>query len=141
MTQTAYFPQIPTLESLAVFTREMGVTGTISHLQSLKGYANKPPRPAMPKAHTSQGARQYAEDLEAYEKEISDYNEANKLATEHNRMVHDTIVEYIKDESGLAGVPEKYRDNVYSFAWDKGHSAGYYEVYTYLCDLVEIFEA
>ena len=59
---------------------------------------------------------------------------------EHNGEVNVLIEGFIKKESGLFDIPEQYQNKVYYRAYSDGHSAGYYEVYQKLCELVEIFE-
>jgi hypothetical protein len=36
-------------------------------------------------------------------------------------------------------IPEKYRNRVWTVAWSKGHSEGFYSVYNQLIELIEIF--
>src|SRR5665213_3569308 len=45
-------------------------------------------------------------------------------------------IQYLVD----SGVPEKYANKVYSCAWDRGHSNGYYEVLGVMYGLIEIFK-
>ena len=40
----------------------------------------------------------------------------------------------------LKNVPKKYHEKIKNRAWEYGHAFGYSEVYTYLMDLVDIFE-
>lgn len=47
------------------------------------------------------------------------------------------IREYIDKESGLNDIPEKYRDKVRSYAWERGHSGGYGEYYNVLCGILD----
>lgn len=135
MPQTIDFPKIPTLDSL----NEHSVMETIRQLMLLYRYAHNPNKPRQPNTFDSKSAMEYGASLAEYESQKVDYDNANALAKEHNSDVDRLIVRYIQLESGLNTIPAQYQDKVYSFAWDKGRSAGYYEVYSYLTDLVEIF--
>lgn len=87
----------------------------------------------------SKEIRAYADVIEEHEK----YNRRRELATKKQRegvpRTEDILEGFIREKSGLNGIPKQYRDKVYRFAWDKGHSSGYSEVYYYLQELVEIF--
>ena len=83
----------------------------------------------------------YIEELERYTKEKDKYDRDWSTYTVKKNDIESKIEKLIKEESGLnTVVPEKYRDKVYSHAWEEGHSNGYYEVYLHLYKLVNIFE-
>jgi hypothetical protein len=105
---------------------------------------NRPIKPAKPRLninHSVQDVKQYVIDLEIFEKQLQKYE---LDIAEHNQKVdavHRAIESYIKDQTGLNSVvPKQYQDKVYAYAYDKGHSDGYYEVYLVLYNLVSIFE-
>jgi len=89
---------------------------------------------------TAKELRAYADAVEEHEK----YNRARERAQKKQRNATpnsgDLLVDFIKHESGLNDIPEKYQEKVYRIAYDRGHSSGYSEVYYYLQELVEIFE-
>lgn len=79
--------------------------------------------------------------MEKYSLKEEKYKQAQNSCRQKEFEMNDIIEQFIKDLSGLNSiVPEKYRDKVYQKAYDDGHSAGYYEVYLHLQDLVVIFE-
>jgi hypothetical protein len=88
---------------------------------------------------TSKEIKAYAKAVEENEK----YGKKRYAAIKKQRSgvprTGEILEGFIKEKSGLNGIPKQYRDGVYRFAWDKGHSSGYSEVYYYLQELVEIF--
>ncbi len=84
--------------------------------------------------------REYADAVEGYEK----YEKKRKAAMKKQGNVvprtGDVLEGFIREMSGLNTIPGKYRDKVYRYAWEQGHSSGYSEVFHYLQELVEIFE-
>lgn len=99
-------------------------------------------KPAKPKGFpkTAAEARVFADALEAYELAMRQYqdhaDECGKVTCE----IETAITSFIKREAGLDTIPGQYQDKVWQRAWRDGHSAGYYEVYLHLCELVDIFE-
>jgi len=101
------------------------------------------PRPRLesPLKATSREAKLYASHLEAWEIHEKK-RKAQELKRTHAVPNHGKLLEdFIKHESDFENiVPKKYQKGIYSYAWDKGHSSGYSEVYNELCNLVSIFE-
>lgn len=127
----------------------ISVHEVIARLYELKREASQkveiPPYKMKPKStnkmSTSKEIREYASELEEWEKYDKERNKAIKKSERAGSNVPELLEDFIKIESGLTTkVPEKYRDKVYSYAWEMGHSCGYSEVYIHLCDLVNIFE-
>jgi hypothetical protein len=101
----------------------------------------RPMKPYLAKNHTSDEAIKYANNLAEYEKEYQAYQEKLIFHNSTQNRLNELVVEFIKEASCLTSdVPVKYRDRVYSFAYEKSHSGGYCEVYNTLCDLVDIFD-
>lgn len=101
-------------------------------------YAEKPTKPLMT-AGTSEAVRQYAQDLEEYEEKMSDFFALKIEYAAHNFDIHQEIEARIKEESDFNSVPERYRDKVWRYAWQQGHSGGWHEVQSCLIDLIGIF--
>jgi len=86
-------------------------------------------------------ARTYANELEAWEKGKRKFDRMKKTRNSVCPLAPSLIEGLIKIESGFfEHVPEKYQQKVYSLAYEHGHSSGMYEVYNYLCEMVDIFE-
>ena len=100
-----------------------------------------PKIPKKPIIHinNSSDAKQYAIELEEYEKKYAEYEDNFYEYKKIKIAIENVIVEFIKEMSGLNDIPEQYRDKVYSKAYEYGHSSGLSEVYNTLLDLVEIF--
>lgn len=86
--------------------------------------------------------KMYAEKLEEYESKIEDYKVKLEGYNKIKSKTYLEVEEFIKEDSGLNNsyVPEKYRDKIYSYAYAEGHSSGYSNIHSILCDLVKIFE-
>lgn len=56
---------------------------------------------------------------------------------EANRMYYIFKEDCLK-EVDLENHPK--REDIFNFAWEKGHSSGYHEVFSYLVDLSELFK-
>lgn len=90
--------------------------------------------------HTANDAIEYAKDLSKYEhaKDLYDSQEKER-DTEINRL-NDLLENYLKEQSGLTRLPQATQARVWGYAWDKGHAYGYTEVWSYLNDLVDLFD-
>lgn len=96
-------------------------------------------KPVLPVRHDSELiAKYYAEYME-YEKALEMSNKKQKAYQYKVNEINEIIIDFIKEESGLNTIPEQYRANVYSKAYEKGHGFGFYEIYSELCSLVELF--
>ena len=102
-------------------------------------YAEKPIKPRMT-GSTAEDARKYALDLEEYEFQMDTYRELRAEYAAHNFAIEQEVESRIKEDSGLNSIPERYRDKVWGYAWQEGHSGGYNDVSNILCELVEIFK-
>ena len=103
-------------------------------------YPQRPNKPILMAKHTSHEALIYSQELLEYEKSILTYDKLKAHYKESQFQVEDIIRKYIWNVSGLNAIEERFREKLWSKAWERGHSAGYYEVYIVLCDLLEIFE-
>ena len=103
-------------------------------------YPHRRSKPTLPAKVDSKVAKQYAIDLEIWEKEKEVYSTEITNWKKKQTEINSVITEYIKDHAGLEIVPEKYRNKLYDYAFQKGHSGGFYEVYQVLSDLIDIFE-
>lgn len=83
--------------------------------------------------------RAHATALEAYEVEKEIRKQQQKTFSCVQSEIDSVFEQYIREKSGLNTIPEQYRDKVYSYAYQQGHSSGYCEVYNYLLELVYIF--
>jgi hypothetical protein len=100
-----------------------------------------PERPTKPKleAHTSQGAAEYSKRLKVYEKE---YKAFEKLKNEWDGIdgeSEQTMKAYVQDVSGFNDLPQKSKHKVWQKAYDDGHSGGWSQIYSELCELIDLF--
>lgn len=102
-------------------------------------YAERPIKPFSPKDHSADGFIAYGQRLKIYEAEMDEYRLRKAECDAHNLAIEQEIEARIKEDSGLNSIPEQYRDKVWRYAWDQGHSAGYHEVQNHLVNLVGIF--
>jgi hypothetical protein len=99
----------------------------------------KPIKPVLKNAHTSEDYRRYADDFEVYEMNIKHYNAAKVEFDQTIAVLRLELNEYIKEQSGLYDIPTKYQHKVWIKAYQDGHSDGLYSVYNHLVELVGIF--
>jgi hypothetical protein len=98
-----------------------------------------PVRPVQPRmgAVTAENARIYANAVEQYEKDMLVYNQSKNA---YNKRQSELMAEFEKDlleEFGLTNHPKASK--IFSYVWDKGHAAGFEEVYSEMNSLSELF--
>ena len=125
-----------TLEGLSVYEAEKEIREYLTDL-----YVTKPFVPKL-KSNTpnSEEMKIYSDSLLEFEKALEQYKFKNDFYKIESSRLYALLEEKIKEDSGLNDIPKQYRDKVYSYAYELGHSSGYGEVYHYLCNLVNIFE-
>lgn len=101
---------------------------------------DRPKKPTLGHNHTVEDVKNYAVLLEKYDADMEKYKVENGKRQEETTEINSVIVEFIKEASGLKTIPEQYQEKTYSFALETAHSRGYYDVYLFLCDMVEIFK-
>jgi hypothetical protein len=109
-------------------------------LDKIEPYPEKPKKPVLLTGATSDDIRRYADSFAVYEGEFAEFEAKRIDYYKRKGDIEHMVADLIKSESGLDSIPEKYRDKIWSIAWEEGHSSGYHEVYQWLCKLVEIFE-
>lgn len=102
-------------------------------------YPERIPKPILSDNKSLAAAKEYFEKMQTYELAKHNYTASINEVKEYNSQVDEIIIAFIKDQSGLLNIPEQYQTKVYERAWSEGHSNGHYEVYTNLCNLVDIF--
>lgn len=101
---------------------------------------NKPRKPEAPKLKTSFTIREYADQLEKYEIEFTEWSKNNDEYTKTSQEYYSVLRAYLESEAGVNQyVPEKYRAKVCQKAWEIAHSSGYNEYFNVLMGLVDIF--
>jgi len=130
--------KIPTRQDL----EKLGVYKAIEYVQGLEpDFIQRPTRPTL-RVHTSTAATEYAKELEEYELAQVEYETNSQIRGTQVREMYVILEDYLKDEAGLYTiVPKANQNKVWAYAWQQGHSSGYSEVYSYLVDLVELFES
>ncbi len=130
-----------TLETMNYMLLSNTVYGVINWAKSQVSHVIKyPSKPIFKESFNSTEAKKYALLLKDYEKSIKHYSSELKKQSVITSQINEQILLFIKEQSGLDTIPDKYIDKVYSLAWDRAHSEGYYGVYCYLLDLVAIFK-
>lgn len=100
---------------------------------------SRPLKPILRTPHTSEQALEYSHMLKQYEADLKIYNKNKAEAITQADIINNEIVGFIKEESGLYKIPKEYQNKVYAYAWENGHSDGYYNVFNVLNELLEIF--
>ena len=97
-------------------------------------------RPVKP--HLKAGApspkeiRAHADAVEAYDKAMAEYHKGTERYRKAQAQEEADVREAILAEHGLAGHPKA--GQVYSMAWEHGHSSGYEEVESWVRELAEL---
>lgn len=111
--------------------------------QSIRTFLNQvtfpetPVKPRGPIKGDSAGYAEYAKELEVYEQKMITYRREVEEAKSVKRSLEEELRLFLIELSGWQGHPKA--DKAWSYAWQKGHSSGYYEVYNVLCDLHDYF--
>lgn len=80
---------------------------------------------------------EYAKELAAYEEQMLHYRHERGEAQRMLYGLEESLRLFLIELSGWQGNPKA--DNAWSYAWQEGHSSGYYEVYLILCNLYDYF--
>lgn len=94
-----------------------------------------PRRPILKKNATPNEIREHADLIEEHVKKKQLYQEQSLKIQRREGIVYQQFkIDALKDV-GLADHPKA--EKIFSYAWEKGHSSGYHEVYVELRDLVD----
>jgi len=116
------------------------VYNIIEKAEGFKQYNPATPyKPRLKDNATSSEVKEYAKLLEEYEEAYEQYRLNSHIIDILNINIDNEIELFIKEVSGLNGIPEKSRDKVYHKAWSDGHSSGYYSIYQELKELIDLF--
>ena len=103
-------------------------------------YISKPKEPSLKSTKPStEEINEYNLLKLEYDALMTSYSKNYNFYYSEKSRLHSILVEKIKEDSGLNDIPEQYREKVYNYAYQRGHSSGMSEVKIYLDELVEIF--
>jgi hypothetical protein len=128
------------IEDFNKFAETHAIYETIEWAKTQKG--NCPKAPIKPKTQNITSSRQAHELAIAFanwENEMAVYNKENQNWLDNKYKIESVLEDCIKEHAGLNDIPESSRDKVWNYAWAQGHSDGYYQVYLYLCQVVDLF--
>ena len=121
------------------------ISEVVEYVKTL--YPKYPVAPVRPNLYvnscqaTPDSLREQATNLEKYNELMITYNQERDEYQEKEREINQSLEKFIKEMSGMnRQVPEKYHAKLWSKAWEDGYASGYCDVYSHLCDLVDIFE-
>jgi len=107
-------------------------------------YPRPPKKPTPPTKGvgqlSSEELKSFTKEVESYEAAYEEYKIKRDAYQERENQIQSVITEYIKQESGLYSIPEKYQSRVWNLAYDTGHSDGFHTVFDQLCKFVSIFD-
>ncbi len=107
--------------------------------ESHKPWPDSITKPFLKRDHSVAEAKDYAKALEKYTKDEILYKKAKDEVIKYNNELDNLLETLMKEESGLNKLPEANRAKIWSLAWENGHSSGYSDVYTHLCDYINLF--
>jgi hypothetical protein len=97
-------------------------------------------KPTLKTNHTIDDVKEYGKKLESYNKYLE---ELETFSSEYEfslfNIITDYLNDFIKEKSGFNRIPTQYQEKVWHMAHEKGHSAGYTSIYSWLTELSEIF--
>lgn len=143
MKATAEQPKIFTVNEMKEQFDHLPLQQAIEWADSFKiNYPEPAPKkPLLHPKHTAADAKDYSVSLEKWEAEKEQYDAEVKKCREHASKINALIIEYVKNRAGLHTIPEKYREKVWNYAYNKGHGSGMHEVFIELEELLSIFDA
>jgi len=100
-------------------------------------FPETPVKPRKPVGSASTEWAEYAKELAVYEEQMIHYRQERDEAQRVLYGLEEELRLFLIELSGWQGHPKA--DNAWSYAWDEGHSSGYYEVYNILLDLHDYF--
>lgn len=100
-------------------------------------YPSRPTKPILDKNANSKIATQFVKDLEKYESDMIEYQKKQDEYREESFRIKELFKKDALEDSGLSEHPN--RNKIFNYAWEKGHSSGYSEVYYELMNLAELF--
>lgn len=114
------------------------VNAAIEHATSL--IPTKPVQPILGRDHNTNDAKIHVKNMEKYDTDMASYKSAKESYESTKSHIEHTIEDFIKDAAGLSKIPAQSQSKVWQKAYDDGHASGYYEVYSKLSELVDLFE-
>ncbi len=130
--------------SLAELLTDYGNTSNVEEVLKLADtyrlpYPTAPKKPILKHVHTSGEAKNYAESLEDYEKLKGEYDYMLGQYQLKEGEVNDMIKAFLWEITGLNQVQGVNKNKVWHKAYEDGHSAGWYEIWLQLNELMDIF--
>lgn len=99
-------------------------------------YPKMPSRPLLSRKPTVKEAEEFVEKLRVYTQQEIEYKAKKEKYVKEEGRLHNLFKADCLKEVGLENHPKK--DKIFSYAWQKGHSSGYSEVFYYLSEVSEI---
>lgn len=100
-------------------------------------FPETPVKPRLPQKGDSAEYAEYAKELAVYEEKMIHYRQESGEAQRVLYGLEEELRLFLIELSGWQDHPKAY--NAWSYAWEEGHSSGYYKVYQSLCDLHDYF--
>ena len=95
-------------------------------------------KPRLPKYANAAEARSYADELEAYDSKMAEYDRLLNIYRTEEAKRRDEFTKDLLDEFGVRDNPKA--EKCFSMAWQNGRSRGYREVYGEFQALVELIK-
>lgn len=97
-------------------------------------YPERPKKPVLTKGASPEEVREYADKLEAYNKGMVEYQTQWRLAQKGEADAVERFKIDLFKELDISNHPK--REELFSLAWEYGHSFGFSEVYGHATDFV-----
>jgi len=107
---------------------------TIDYAIGLKMQKLKTSKPFLKSNANSDEALEYVQKLKQYEIDVVDINNQNRLISEYNNNLDNTIIEFIKIQAGLYDIPLQYQETTFKYIQDESNS--FVDLYYKLCEII-----
>jgi len=110
----------------------------LSQFKNTKPYPERPKPPVLPKNPTPDDYRKHATALEGHADVVETFNKARQAYDNEECRIDNLAMEAMLKDVGLDKHPK--RAKIYYYAWERGHSGGYNDVWCVLCDIADLFK-
>jgi hypothetical protein len=125
-----------TIENDSIYDAELKISKYLTEI-----YFKKPYEPNLASTRPStEEIKKYNILKKEYDSNLKLYKDNQAFYMSEKSRVYSLLTIKLKEDSGLNTIPEQYRDKVYAYAYEQGHSSGMSEVSIYLERLLQIFD-
>ena len=128
------------MEIYSKISKSDNILENINNKYYITPYHDYPTRPSKPKGNVNSvsEAEIFIQKMKDYEEQIENYKSQLDLYHKDLNYLYKEFHEDLKREFGTENNPKEER--LYEIAYSNGHSSGFYSVYNWYSELVELIE-